>query len=128
MLFAYFCCQLPLVSNTAHHGLIPTLDPHCSIPQLSPLTLHHPLSSFCHRPHSDSPWHDRTPSYCPLALYVAHSQFGTFFAIPVNPRYTLLVSSCSLDVRGYASHNDTRCCCSLLQYFPVVYAIFWHCF
>ena len=37
-------------------------------------------------------------------------------------------SSSIPDVRGYMGHYNTRCCCPLLQYFPVGYAILRHLF
>ena len=99
----------------------------CFLSQV-PFTLSHPLSSLCCKQHSDSPWHDRTPSYCLLPLYVAHFHSQTFFAIPVSPWHTILISSSSLDVRCYMRHYNTRCRCPLVQYLPVGYATLTPCF
>jgi hypothetical protein len=84
---------------------------HCPHPAISHALTHHDTTV----PHLIIRW-----------PYYSLSQ--NFFAIPVSPWYTILVSSSSLDNGGYVGHYNNRGCCPLLQYFPLEYAVLRHCF
>jgi hypothetical protein len=112
------------VSNTLLHGCTPPLAPHYAAPlSYNPLFALRSLHKLSATQHANLPCHycpsrairwpdmlrvsnlQRSSRQCWMSLECSISSYGRFW-------YTG-----SLDVRGFADLQTTRCCCRLLQYF-----------